>query len=114
MAPLTDPDRLRAYLDALGNWAFSGYITFELPQTAGEWIGREFSGLTLKEIGRLMHEFVAGGGRVDEVRETRPEWSEKHEFHYDLRFKFQCQPVYVETRLRYRLPFAADESFIVV
>jgi hypothetical protein len=57
---------------------------------------------------------VASGGQIDDVRETRPEWRDQHEFHYDLRFTIQDQPVYVETRLNYREPFAPDESWILV
>jgi len=61
-----------------------------------------------------MHEFVASGGEVDEVRETRSEWSSEHEFHHDLRFTIAEVAVYVETRLRYRLPLIVDESSILV
>lgn len=114
MAPLTDPVRLEAYKDALGNWNYDGYIEFELTETAYRWVKRELNNITLKEIGRLMHEYVATGGVIDEVRETRPEWSDDYEFHYDLRFTIQGKPVYIETRLNYRLPLVPDDSTILV
>jgi hypothetical protein len=47
---------------------------------------------------------VAGGGEIDEVAETRPEWSGLYEFHHDVRLTIQDKPVYIETRLNYRVP----------
>ena len=114
MAPLTDPARLEAYKDTLGNWSFEGFIQFGLTQTAYGWIKRELDSITTKEIGRLMHEYVAAGGEIDEVRETRPEWSDEYEFHYDLRFTIQGRPVYIETCLNYRLPIVPDDSSILL
>lgn len=109
MAPLTDPVRLEAYKDALRNWSVTHYVHFELTESAYRWIKRELGSITLKEIGRLMHEYVEGGGEIDEVRETRPEWSD-FEYHYDLRFKIKGKRVYIETRLKYTLPITPDES----
>lgn len=113
MAPLTDPDRLASYKDALSNWNFEGYIRFELTETAYVWVKRELSNISLKEIGWLMFEYVEAGGEIDEVRETRPEWSD-YEFHYDLRFSIQDKPVYIETRLHYKLPFKPNYPFVIV
>lgn len=113
LAPLTDPTRLEAYKDALANWNFKDYIQFELTETAYAWVTRELGNISLKELGRLMHEYVAAGGEIDEVRETRPEWSD-YEFHYDLRFTIQDKPVYIETRLNYNMPVVLDESTILV
>jgi len=112
--PLTDSDRLAAYRDALANWHVSDYILFDLTQSAHEWIRRELSNITLKEIGCLMYEHVAAGGEIDEVAETRPEWAGTYEFHHDLRLTIRDKPVYIETRLNYRLPVAGDESWILV
>ncbi len=114
MAPLTDPNRLEAYKDALRNWSFTGYIQFELTQTAYEWVKRELTNISLKEVGRLMYEHVEAGGEIDEVRETRPEWSDEYEFHHDLRLTIQDRPVYIETRLNYRTPIVPDDSTILV
>ncbi len=114
MPPLTDPDRLTAYRDALGNWNVTDYIQFELVEEAHRWAREELSNITLKEIGRLMHEHVATGGEIDEVPEIRPEWSDQYEFHHDLRLTIDDKPVYIETRLNYRLPVAPDESWILV
>ena len=112
MPPLIDPDRLAAYKDALGNWAVTDYIKFKLSESAGRWIGREL-GIKQREIKRLMYEYVAAGGEIDEVRETRDEWTE-HEFHHDLRFTIHDIPVYIETRLYYRVPVVPNESSIEV
>jgi hypothetical protein len=49
-----------------------------------------------------------------EVLETRPEWSDLHEFHHDLRLQIHEKAAYIETRLNYRLPVVADESWILV
>ncbi|MEQ8786447.1 MAG: hypothetical protein RIC55_09115 [Pirellulaceae bacterium] len=113
MAPLTDPERLAAYKDALANWKFDGFIEFELHETAYAWIKRELGDISLKEIGRLMHEFVAAGNEIDEVPESRPEWSD-YPFHYDLRLAVTDKSVYIESRLNYKLPVVADESTILV
>ena len=114
MSRLTDPIRLAAFTNALRNWNVVGYVRFELTQTAHQWIRREFDGVTLKDLGRLMHEYVEGGGEIDEVRETRPEWQDEHAFHYDLRFSIQGKPVYLESRLYYREPMVVDDSWILV
>jgi hypothetical protein len=114
MPPLSNVERQAAYRDALGNWSYAGYIGFELTEQAYAWIRRELDGITLKELGRLMHDYVAGGGEIDEVRETRPEWSGEYLYHYDLRFEIQGQPVYIETRLKFRPPFKPDEPTILV
>jgi hypothetical protein len=114
LPPLIDPIRLEAYQDALRNWSFSGYVHFELTETAIQWVKREFPNTSLREIGRLMHEYVATGGEIDEVRETRPLWSGRYEYHHDLRFTVHGKRVYIETRLRYPLPFVPDDSSILV
>ena len=112
LAPLTDPDRRQAYTDALSNWCFDGYIQFELTEQAHRWIRCEL-GITVKELGRLMHVYVTKGGEIDEVVETRPEWGQ-HPFHYDLRFSIGRIPVYIESRLSYTVPVKPDESSILV
>ena len=102
MPPLTDPDRLAAYEDALRNWNVTDYVQFDLTEQAFRWLRRELGNITLKEIGRLMYEHVAAAGKINEVRETRPEWSDRYEYHWDLRFDIQNRPVYIETRLHCR------------
>jgi hypothetical protein len=111
---LTDPDRLAAYRDALGNWEATGFIEFELTEESYRWVRRELDGMTLKEIKRLMHDYVADGGEIDETPETRPEWRDEFDFHFDLRPVIQGKRVYIETRLHFRLPLERDESWIKV
>lgn len=113
MPRLTHPDRRAAYRDALGNWCVTDYIRFRLPEPAHRWIEREL-GIKHREIGRLMYEYIAAGGEIDEVRETRLEWAKEYEFHHDLRFTIHDKPVYIETRLHYRCPVVPDESWILV
>lgn len=114
MARLSDPDRLFAYNDALANWTSRGYVEFDLSEEAYRWVRRELDSVTLREIARLMHEYIAAGGTIDEVVERRPEWSDEYEFHHDLRFEIGGRRAYVETRLHYRLPVEPDASSIVV
>lgn len=98
MARLTDPRRLLHYTTALNLWACGCYIHWR--QRAAEWVYENVEGFTLREIGRLMHEHVAAGGAVDEVRESRPEWRDEFEFHHDLRLPLpDGRRVYVETVL---------------
>jgi hypothetical protein len=113
MAPLTHPERLQAYKNALSNWEFTDYIKFDLPEQSRRWVRREL-GVRLKELGQLIYEYVEAGGEIDEVREGRPEWSGEHEYHYDLRFSVEGVPVYVETRLNFRPPFRPDQPWILV
>ena len=114
MVPLADQTRLLAYRDALSNWKTKDYIQFDLTEESHGWIRRELDGIGLTDIKRLMYEFVASGGEIDEVRETRPEWSDLYEFHHDLRFAIQDKPVYIETRLHCRTPFVPDDAWILV
>lgn len=114
MPPLTDPDRRKAYLDALGNWNCTDYVQFELSEQAQRWIRTKLGTISRKEIARLMCEYVEAGGKVDETVEQRPEWRDEFEFHHDLRFSIEGVEVYIETRLIYRLPVKEDESYIIV
>lgn len=94
MPPLTDPERVRHYTAALSGWSCSGYVNWTA--RAQEWVRENLPGVTPREVARLMWEHVQGGGRIDEARETRPEWCE-HEFHHDLRLRIGDRDVYVET-----------------
>lgn len=110
LPPLSDPDRMAAFGDALANW----HVQFELTEVSHRWIRRELGDITLKEISQLMYEHVAAGGVVDEVPETRPEWSDMYEFHYDIRLTINEIPVYIEARLNCWLPVVPDKSWILV
>ena len=115
MAPLADPTRLQAYKDALANWIYSDYIQFELTEQSQRWTRTELDDISLQEIKRLMFEFVLEeGGEIDEQAETREQWSDQYEFHYDLRFRIQDKIVYLETRLNDWNPFVADNPWILV
>ncbi len=61
-----------------------------------------------------MNQHAESGGVIDEVRETRPEWSGDYEYHYDLRLSVQGKLVYVETRLHFVPPFVPDDPSILV
>jgi len=114
MTALNDPTRLAAYLDALANWSLERYIEFELTAESERWVREELGAIPFSEIRRLMHEHVAGGGTIDEVRETRPEWTDEYEFHYDLRVTINDVPTYIETRLMFEPPFVPDRPWILV
>jgi len=114
VAHLSDPDRLAAYQDALSNWRCTDFICFELNETAYRWLRSELDGITTDELGRLMWEYVEGGGKIHEVRETREIWSDDYEFHYDLKIMIQNKAVYIETRLIFSPPFAPDKASILV
>jgi hypothetical protein len=115
VAFLSDPERLAAYRDALENWRTTGYVEFELNESAYRWIKKELAGVSLTSLKRLMYEYVfVQEGDIDECRERRPEWSGEHPYHYDLRFPIQGKMIYIETRLRYRLPVREGDSTILV
>ena len=111
MAPLTDALTLRAYANALANWRFEGYVVWT--GVALRWVRRELEGHTMQSIARAMHEYVARGGVIDQVVETRAGWAE-HRYHYDLRLEFEGRPIYVETRLLFEDPNDPDDPRIHV
>jgi hypothetical protein len=96
MARLTDPTILAKYQHALSQWRFAGYLTWK--PIARQWVEQNLEGLTTRCVGEEMFRFFAAGGQVDQVRETRPEWS-AHRFHYDFRMELRGQLVYIETIL---------------
>jgi hypothetical protein len=96
MPPLTDPDILAAFKQVLANWNVTDYVTWK--DVAREWVGRNLPEWTLRDVARLLHDHVAAGGVIDQVRERRPEWSDR-DFHYDFRLPIGGRLVYVETLL---------------
>ncbi len=112
MPPLSDPERLRCYRNALSNWSCTGYIQFN--ERAWSWLRRVLPGFTQRELARLLHQHVKDGEEIDEQVETRPEWRDRHEFHHDLRVRIRDRLVYFETRLIYRNPDDPDDPFIEV
>jgi hypothetical protein len=111
MAKLTDPEKLRCYKNALSNWNYTGYVTFD--KLADEWIRRELDGYSQKRFAEIMFDFVQAGGEIDQVVEGRPQWS-MHSHHYDLRPTVEGQRLYVETRLIYKDPNDPDDPMIHV
>ena len=111
MAPLADPTLLTAYQNALGNHRFEGYVNWT--EVAARWVRSELEGFTTTAVAELMHDYVTSGGRIDQVRETRPEWPQ-HKYHYDLRFEIAGRRVYVETRLLFDDPTDPDDPVILV
>jgi len=96
MARLTDAEILAKFQHALSNWQFTGYITWK--PIARQWLEQNLEGLTARLIGDEMFRFFAAGGEIDQVRETRPEWSQ-HSFHYDFRIDIAGRLLYIETIL---------------
>jgi hypothetical protein len=97
MAPLTDRSVLAKLLEALSEWDCDGFIQWK--RLPAEWLRKNLKGWTPKGIGRLMHEHVAGGGEIDQVKETREEYRHLHQYHYDFRIPVAGQIIYIETRL---------------
>ncbi len=96
MAKPTDPETLAKLQHALSQWQFTGYITWK--STAREWLEQNLEGFTARSVGEEMFHFLAAGGEIDAVRETRPEWSENR-FHYDFRIDIGDRFLYIETIL---------------
>ncbi len=96
MARLTDPEALARIQHALSQWKFTGYITWK--PIARQWLEENLEGWTTRSVGEEMFRFVAAGGEIDPVRETRPQWSE-YRFHYDFRIDLGGRSVYIETLL---------------
>ena len=96
MAPLTDPAILGKFRHALSEWKCAGYITWK--RVAQEWVERNLDGYTTRAVGEEMFRHVEAGGFIDQVRETRLEWTE-HRFHYDFRIPIAGRLIYFETIL---------------
>lgn len=111
MAPLSDPVRLKAYRNGLANWRFKGFIRWTEQALRG--LRRELESTSAMDIGRLLYEYASAGGEIDEVAETRPEWSQ-HAFHYDFRIEVEGRAVYIETRLYFDDPEDSDDPWIHV
>jgi hypothetical protein len=96
MARLTDPEILAKFQHALSQWRYTGYITWK--PIARQWLERNLEGFTTRSVAAEMFQFVAASGEIDQVAETRPDWSE-HRFHYDVRMEIGGRLLYIETIL---------------
>src|SRR5262245_55033343 len=97
MPPLIDPAILAQFQAVLVNWNYTGYVTAK--DVVLEWIANSLGGLTLKDVARAMHDFVAAGGVIDQQPERRPEWS-MWPYHYDFRLPLAGRQLYIETILK--------------
>jgi hypothetical protein len=57
---------------------------------------------------------VEQAGEIDQVEETREQWRNKWDYHYDLRPVLAGIKLYVETRLHYRNANDPDDPIIYV
>ncbi|HEY4760625.1 MAG TPA: hypothetical protein VIH42_08605 [Thermoguttaceae bacterium] len=96
MAPLSDPLIIAKIYQALSEWNCTGYITWKA--IARAWVQANLEGMTTRAVGEEMFRFVDAGGQIDQVIESRPEWSE-HRFHYDFRIPIAGRIPYIETIL---------------
>ena len=96
MPPLVDPQILGMIRAVLSNWHVTDYVTAK--EEAQAWAGKNLAHFSLKGLAKLMHEHVAKGGKVDQVRETRPEWNDR-DYHYDFRLSWAGRRLYIEAIL---------------
>lgn len=95
MAPLKDPELLAKFIEALKEWNCDGFIQWKRLPT--EWLRRNLEGYSQKAVGRLMWEYVAGGGDIDQVVETRDDYRDLCPYHYDFRIPIADRFIYIET-----------------
>lgn len=96
MPPLTDPQILACIEQVLQNWHVTDYVTWK--DVARDWVRQHLAQVTLRDLARTLYEHVQNGGLIDQVRERRPEWSDR-DYHYDYLVSIQGQIIYVETIL---------------
>lgn len=96
MTSLTDAVILAKFKHALSEWNCAGYIVWK--NVARDWVNQNLEGLTTRAIGEAMFQHVDAGGEIDQVKETRPEWSASR-YHYDFRIPLGERLVYIETIL---------------
>jgi hypothetical protein len=101
MAPLNDTQLLIRLRSALANWHITGYIDWK--DTTREWVKTNLGARKLRDLAKLMPEYVESGGEIDQVPERRPEWND-HDFHYDLRLPISGRLLYIEMLLLDRDP----------
>lgn len=97
MAKARDQEALECYtkvLLTLGHVA--GYVQWR--KLALTWIKTELRGVASQGVVEEMQKYVRGGGRIEQVEETRPEYR-AWRFHYDVRLPITGKRVYVETVL---------------
>jgi hypothetical protein len=109
--PENKSDRLRCYTNALSNWEYEGYIVFR--NRVQDWLRSELPAISGRDIRRLLHDYVASGGIIDEQVERRPEYV-SYGYHYDLRLKIGYRSVYFETVLSCKDPNDPDDPLIEV
>src|SRR5262245_40083893 len=108
MPPLTDTVIVAQFRAVLANWNYTGYVRAK--DVALEWIADNLNGLTLKDVAQAMHGHVQRVDVIDQVPETRSEFSE-WPFHYDFRLQLAGRMVYIETILRDDDPKRSDHSY---
>ena len=96
MAPLTNPELLAKFRFALSEWNCTGYVTWK--SVAREWVEKNSEGVTTRALGEEMFRHVNAGGEIDQVQESRAEWSDR-QFHYDFRILIEGRLLYIETVL---------------
>lgn len=94
----------------LSNWRFEGFVVYS--RLATEWLRKEL-GASQRSFAKMLHEYVVAGSEIDQMVETRPEWT-VYSHHYDLRLKMDEQVVYVETRLDYSNSDDPDDPIITI
>jgi hypothetical protein len=95
MGSVKDPaalDRYRRVLVELSH--VRDYILWQ--EGALDRLSRHLPNTTAALIHRLMHDYAAAGGMIDQVEETRDEYK-WWKFHYDLRLPISGQRIYIET-----------------
>jgi hypothetical protein len=65
---------------------------------ARQWVEKNLDGLTIRVIGEEMFRHASAGGEIDQVRESRSEWSDSP-FHFDFRIQVEGRLLYIETIL---------------
>ena len=87
---------LAKFQQALNQWKFTGYVTWK--PIARQWVEQNLEGWSTRSVAEEMCRFCGSGGEIDEIRESRPEWSEQR-FHYDFRLEIGGRLLYIETIL---------------
>jgi len=91
-----DEAALKRYREVLLKFGhFTDYIQWKpLPE---RWLGTNIPNVTAKLVHELMVKHAASDADIDQISETRPEYSHWR-FHYDLRISILGRRVYIETR----------------
>ena len=110
MPPLRDPDIRAKILEALSASEKGEGVLWK--RSALDELQRLLPRMRYQRINQIVRMHIQHGGEIDQCRETRPEWRNTTEYHYDFRITIDHRKRYIECLLIDDAP-SHPELFVV-